>query len=118
MEKKKLEFKRSSSSSLSLSKSHSEKAPKIVTPSSSLSSLLSLEGMLSNPAPVTNPDLLRPILYVPIPALGMIGAPFFNRKNVTYFLQQFRHLCEEHGIIDSKGILGRLPDYCSLWVGD
>jgi hypothetical protein len=114
LEKKRLEFKHLSLSLFLLSylKSYLEKAPKIITLSSSLLSLLLEENILVNLVLPINPELYK--LYIPILVLGMLGTLFFNRKNITYFLKDFKSLYKEYSILDLKGILGYLLKYYSL----
>ena len=58
------------------------------------------------------------LAYVPmvIPYPGAPGAPIFDGKNITHFLDLYDQLCSDHRLSESEKIY-RLPWYCEFFIG-
>ena len=53
--------------------------------------------------------------FMAMPYLGTPRTPYFDSKNVTYFLDRFFNLCADYKLSDEKKIKW-LPWYCDMRI--
>ena len=53
--------------------------------------------------------------YMAMPYPGTSGTPFFDRRNVTDFLDRFLDLYGDYKLTNDKK-MKRLPKYCNIWI--
>src|SRR5215212_2101977 len=56
------------------------------------------------------------VRQAPPPMPGTPGAPFFDGRDITEFLERFEDMCSEY-YIDKESQVVRLPKYCETSIG-
>ena len=64
-----------------------------------------------NPVPVPVQNAYPMMFRMPLPPPGAPGAPYFEGKNVTDFLEAFDNLCDEHSV-NEVARLKKVARYC------